>query len=66
MSEQRLLLILFGTVWAVVVMVTVLRYGEVPPVLWAVLPAGISSVRAAFKAGTSKARHRADQGDDEP
>lgn len=36
--------------WLVVVVMTAIRLGEVPPQLWAALPLGVGAIMAAFRA----------------
>lgn len=43
------LLALFGLVWGVVVVVTVIRTGTVPAELWATLGLGVGGILAAFR-----------------
>lgn len=48
---QKVLLIIFGAVWAMVVGISAWRTGAVSPELWTVLPAGIGAILVAFRAG---------------
>lgn len=49
MAIRDLLLALFGAVWGVVVVVTLLRTGTVPAELWATLGLGVGGLLAAFR-----------------
>jgi hypothetical protein len=47
---RELLLGVHAAAWLVVVVITAARTGVVPPELWAVLPFGIGTILAAFRA----------------
>lgn len=47
---REVLLVVFAAAWLVVIVITALRVGEIPPQLWAVLPFGIGAIMAAFRA----------------
>ena len=50
MSVRDLLLVIYGAVWAVVVIIIALsNHGDVPPAMWAVLSGGIVGILTAFR-----------------
>lgn len=59
---RDVLLALFGAVWGVVVVMTVIRTGEVPAELWAVLGVGVGALLAAFRTD-EKVASRSGDGD---
>lgn len=61
---RDLLLLIFAMVWAVVVIVTAIRTGEVPAELWAVLGIGIGALLAAFRTDDRVGRKPVDGGDE--
>jgi len=54
---RDVLLAIHALAWSVVVIVTVLRTGEVPAELWAVLPFGIGGIMTAFRADEMIRKH---------
>ncbi|HEY9411109.1 MAG TPA: hypothetical protein VIP77_16135 [Jiangellaceae bacterium] len=63
---RDVLLGLFGLVWAVVVVTTQIRTGQVPAELWAVLGIGVGGLLAAFRTDDrlGRARRRPAGGND--
>lgn len=62
---RDVLLAIYGGVWAVVVVTTAIRTGQVPAELWAVLGIGVGALLAAFRTDDRVARRGADGHDDE-
>lgn len=65
MGIREILLALFGSVWGVVVVVTVIRTGTVPAELWATMGLGVGGLLAAFRTDDhldSRQRRPADGG----
>jgi ABC-type enterobactin transport system permease subunit len=62
---RDVLLSLFGAVWAIVVITTALRTGEVPAELWAVLGIGVGALLAAFRTDDRVSKRPADHDDEE-
>lgn len=59
---RDVLLAIYGTVWAVVVIATAIRTGEVPAELWAVLGIGVGALLAAFRTDDRVAHRRGADG----
>lgn len=55
MSVRDLLLVIYASVWAVVVIIVALsNHGEVPPALWALLSGGIAAILTAFRVNSPR------------
>lgn len=58
---RELLMGIYGVVWAVVVVLTAWRTGEVGPELWATLGVGEGAIMGIFKYGDGGRHRRRDE-----